>query len=661
MAAVRLDTFRGRVPRLDKRLLPKTSAQEADNVRLTSGRLDPVDDATEIATVRSGTVKSIFRMYSGSTDYWLNWLEDVDIVRGPIAGDTTFRSYFTSDSFEPRVTNLTLATGGTPYPNSWYVLGVTPPITKPNVTTAGGAAANVTRVYVYTFVTQWGEESAPSPAGDSDTAPSDATWTIGGMDVAPANSYSISAASWSGGVLTLTVNTVFGLRAGEYVTLSGLAPTSLNVSHKVKTASGTTVTIDLANNPGAITDQVGTATRDAPHNTMGMKKRIYRSVTSGSDATYYFVKEVDVATTSTTDDAATVGEALETADWLMPPVDLQGLRLLPSGALCGFTGNTLCMSVPSAPYAWPLEYQWSMDYSVVGIGVFGSSVAVCTAGVPYLAVGTEPESVTLQKLDQIWPCLAKRGIAEYEGGVVYPTTLGLARISSSGADLLTKDLYSQYEWKHLSPSAFVAAHYDGAYFTVCKPTGESYVLVVNPEYGVMVRNVQPDELYTDPGNGKLYAVYSGKIYELDSNTAIQTTMNWLSKEPLIEEPRNFGAAVVDADFGEVPDGVDSTNSSRQTANAAILTAGATTGVVNGAQVNNLAVNGSNLTDLIGDRYVGVTFYVDGTLWFSKRVTSTDPFRLPAGKKYTTLSVRLSANIPVRSIALADTMRELKKA
>ena len=40
----------------------------------------------------------MYRMYSASTDYWLAWPDDVDVVKGPIAGDASFKLYYTGDS-----------------------------------------------------------------------------------------------------------------------------------------------------------------------------------------------------------------------------------------------------------------------------------------------------------------------------------------------------------------------------------------------------------------------------------------------------------------------------------------------------------------------------------------------------------------------------------
>jgi hypothetical protein len=81
----------------------------------------------------------------------------VDAVKGPIAGDATFRTYYTGKN-EPRVTDLSHATSSAPFPGSCFVLGVFPPAHRADGRArhgVGGGAA-VSRAFVYTFVTPFG-------------------------------------------------------------------------------------------------------------------------------------------------------------------------------------------------------------------------------------------------------------------------------------------------------------------------------------------------------------------------------------------------------------------------------------------------------------------------------------------------------------------------
>lgn len=677
MSAVRLRGFLGEIPKVDRRLLGDTNAQLVYNAKLTSGRLDTLYyPATVTATVRTG-LKSIYRMYSGTVDYWLNWTSDVDVAKGPISGDTSFRIYFTSDAFEPRMTNLALATSAAPYPTAWYVLGVTPPTTACTVTAPGTGSGTESRAYVYTFVTQYGEESAPSPASAIVTATGTATgtWSISGMQTAPSNSYATTAVTWSGGYLTVTVASTFGLRAGEYLTLSALAPTVLNASYKVYDVPSSTTFRIAMSDPGTITDQIGVATRDAPHNTTGMTKRLYRSVTSGTDANYYFVKEFAVANTTASDDVgANIGEPIPTTGWAMPPVDLRGVRTLPSGALVGFRngGNEVCFSEPLSPYAWPTSYRLTTDYTIQAVGIFGTAVAVLTSGTPYIAQGIDPASMSMTRIDQNWPCLSKRGVVEAGDGVLWPCPQGLAFIGMGGVSLATLPFYTQREWTNEYPATFSAAYHDNRYYAAAvTPSNTGSVLIFDRagEATITHSDWLLAGMWADPQTGLLYVIHNNLIKKWDSDTSNRMPVTWKSKEFTVPVPINMGAARVEADFAssQAEAAAYVAAAAAQAAlNAANIAANTTYGSGNAKSVNTYSLNGSNIVpaSLVGDGTVrAVTFdlLVDNAVFFSKTVNLTGSFRLPAGLKYDKFALRVTTTVPVDSLLLGPTMDSLRTA
>lgn len=196
MSAFRITGFSGLVPRLARQLLGASQAQVATNCNLTSGDLRPRNGPLLVfAPVIANDIVSMFRMEKDGNEKWLAWDKDVDVARSPVAGNTSRRFYYTGDG-EPRASEYDMATAGTgPYPSGCYVLGVAQPLNPPVVMVAGGAGSTVTRSYVYTFVTQWGEESAPSPASAVTTGKDDDTWALSGMDTAPPNTGAITGAA----------------------------------------------------------------------------------------------------------------------------------------------------------------------------------------------------------------------------------------------------------------------------------------------------------------------------------------------------------------------------------------------------------------------------------------------------------------------------------
>lgn len=673
MPAQRFSVFWGESPKIAPRLLPEGAAQAAVNLRLTSGRIDPVFYPLEVNAVLRAGIKTIYRMYDHEGDYWLNWASDVDVVKGPIAGDTTFRTYFASDDFEPRVTNLSLVkSGGPPYPQLWYVLGVTPPKSAPTATATGGASTEESRAYVYTYVTAWGEESAPSPASVVVTGKIDATWTVTMPDLTPPNFCTISNAAWAGGFMTFTVDTTFGLRAGEWVVVSGLAPAAINSGYRIESVlDATSFRVEMAD-PGSITTPTGVATRVSPHNVTGMKKRLYRSVTSSTSTEYYFVKEVDVTTSSTNDDVgANIGEPLMTQEWDMPPTGLRGLRTLPNGSLVGFLKNQLCFSEPLAPYAWPESYRLTTDHDIVGIGVFGTSIAVITKGQPYIATGVDPLSMTMTKIDQHWPGVSKRGIASVTGGVVWPTTYGLAMLSDSGPALVTEQHYSRVEWMELEPKSFIGAFFDNRYYAGYQIDHERFGIFIFDGLNQTTyrASLLVEGMYSDYATGELYVIHEGKIKHWDANPYARLPFEWWSREMVVPPPVNLGAARVEADFSFSSKEIEEHNKAAEAqvlVNEGYISGGTTGGSLNGSSLHTYSMNGSAIVTVIflTDGTTGaVTFmlYVNGEFYSSKTVYSTTTFRLPAGRKYDVFSIRLLGNVPVNAVLIGDTPSSLREA
>jgi hypothetical protein len=115
------------------RALPPNAAQQATNARLLTGDLEAWRQfALEHALANTGPVLTIYDLNGA----WLAWGADVDVARGAIAGDTTFRVFLTGpDEYtEPRWTNYALATtGAEPYPAATNPLGVPAPDSTPTV------------------------------------------------------------------------------------------------------------------------------------------------------------------------------------------------------------------------------------------------------------------------------------------------------------------------------------------------------------------------------------------------------------------------------------------------------------------------------------------------------------------------------------------------
>src|SRR6478609_5764730 len=144
-------------------------------------------------------------------------------------------------------------------------------------------------------------------------------------------------------------------------------------------------------------DDVWTVTSiDQPVNAAGTTEidriRIYRTITAASGTTTFFlVKTLPVGTVSFVDDLSdaivSANVQIESTLWAPPPAGLQGVVAMPNGIFVGWKDSTLYFSENFRPHAWPAEYALTVQFPIVGLGVFGTTCVVCTTGYPASLTG----------------------------------------------------------------------------------------------------------------------------------------------------------------------------------------------------------------------------------------------------------------------------------
>lgn len=168
MPSITIKRFLGIAPKVASHLLDQSQAQTAENCKLWSESLRPLDGLANLeALTKTGAIQTIY-LYNDGAD-WLEWTQDVNVVPGPIAGDELEKIYFTGTDY-PRVTTNDVFNDGSPgtsIPPASYILGLPAPVGPPVATDTG--AGNITGssvTWVYTFVRKFSddtiEESAPS-------------------------------------------------------------------------------------------------------------------------------------------------------------------------------------------------------------------------------------------------------------------------------------------------------------------------------------------------------------------------------------------------------------------------------------------------------------------------------------------------------------------
>ncbi|HWL28379.1 MAG TPA: hypothetical protein VNQ97_05680 [Burkholderiaceae bacterium] len=155
MTTLRLTGFSGEVPRLIPRLLADGFAQAAYNTRLDDGGLTPVRLPRHVTHLPIEEYPENIGTIFAYGETWLAWEGLVHVLRGPVAQE---RLYIFGDG-KPKIR----------VEDDEYDLAILPPDTGLTATLEGSATSDLvsTRLYVYTLVSDMGEETEPSPVSNS--------------------------------------------------------------------------------------------------------------------------------------------------------------------------------------------------------------------------------------------------------------------------------------------------------------------------------------------------------------------------------------------------------------------------------------------------------------------------------------------------------------
>lgn len=479
MALISTRGFAGIAPAVSNEELPDNGAQVAENCRLEGGDIEAWNAPLQVHLLTSvQPVLSLYRFsinLASETQFWFQFTTDVDVIKGPVAGDTQERTYWTGDGSYPKKTDAAIATSATPYPSASFSLGVPAPTAAPTITITGSATnpndPADSAVWGYTFVTSWGEESAMSPLSTVGTWRPGQTPQLSALQVAPGGPYSITL------------------------------------------------------------------------------KRIYRSATGTSTTELQFVAEIPVANTTYNDTVATsnLGAVSQTRLWTAPPDGIKGLCVMANEICCAFIDNTVRMSVPGVPYAWPVAYAYTFDSPVVGIKPFGQSLLVCCKRGNFVLTGVDPAQMAQAEVKDIGSCLSKRSMVQMDEGVVFASSRGLEYIGAKGARLLTDGGFDERTWAAYAPATFTAAQLDNryiAFFDTGTKQG-SLVFTFGSNASVVETTQWASAVFQEKGTGKLYIVQSNvSIRKWDAGAAL--TWRWRSKLFRYATVLNFARAKVKA-------------------------------------------------------------------------------------------------------------------
>ena len=506
--------FNGIAPVVSSRLLADGVAQTAENVVLNSGRAVPLRTNSQVTTCFSSSVTalsndtrtSIWRYTPESTDYWLQWNEDVDVVYGPLPKDAYDRVYFTGQDY-PRVGSEASMISGATYPAASYKLGV-PVLAIPGNFALSRAANNLatetpnTVCYVFTYVTGFGEEGPPSVATDT-------------IDVTD-----------------------------------------------TQTDGSTNQTVTLSNLPAAPSPNTNFAT--------GHKMRIYRSNTGSNTTAFQFVGESTNFGGNFTDslDGDELGEVIPSTYWIGPPDDdnttypegqMKGLVAMPNGIFAGFAGRRLCFSEPYLPHAWPVSYRITTEDNIVALSMAGNTLLVATEGNPYVVGGVDPSSMQAVRLEAAQACVSKKSMVDMGDYAMYASPDGLVAVAGNQVELVTEQLIDPKDWlSTYNPTTIQGFLHEGTYVGFHSVgTNDRAGFMFDPRRGknafttlTVTSTTDPRGGYYDPQDGQLYLIdttaTNRKIQKFQGSNTL-STLKWKSKKFVTPSPTSMAWVSVTAE------------------------------------------------------------------------------------------------------------------
>lgn len=250
-----------------------------------------------------------------------------------------------------------------------------------------------------------------------------------------------------------------------------------------------------------------------------------------------------------------LGEVCPTVTWDEPPADFRGVVSMAGGIIVGYSGNTIIPSEPGVPYAYPTDYRRTTSHPIVGLCALDQLLVAGTHGPLKLLYGDNSASFTEIVHSSGQSVVSGRSMVAMSMGLVIAACPdGLIGIDTAGTvRLLTGptpegfELFTREDWQNLDPDQIFAAEWEGNYiFHV--PAGFCYVF--NPRTGKLTTLAATGSaFYSDKLTDTLYMANGTTLVALGSGTGRRTGL-WKSKRIVLPAYTGFSWLQVNADFAD---------------------------------------------------------------------------------------------------------------
>lgn len=272
---------------------------------------------------------------------------------------------------------------------------------------------------------------------------------------------------------------------------------------------------------------------------------------------FFYIGEVNVGTASFTDNRDFLGEELDSEDFSEPPANLQQLQYWQSGELAGLSGNQILFSIKHHPQAWPQRFRHRIHDYPKALMVGKSVGFVATDGKPAVIRPKECNMLGCHAVvehDDSHPIASVRSMVIHNEHAIWATQDGLLMISPNmGTTLLTREYFTQAQWRELAPETMIGEVHDGCYYGFTDRIGfrlripdltydkQSDIDLVTINLGTKVKSMYRSHL------DELYLLLDDGVYWWNEGDDY-LTLTWKSSDLDTTAWTAFSAYKVEGDF-----------------------------------------------------------------------------------------------------------------
>ncbi len=602
MALIGTRTFKGEIPRLRPHLIGDTNAQRAIDCDFANGSLKPLKGGFLLSNMANNPVRGI---YTEDGVNFYTWAAETYAFQSPVIDDVNLRVYYlTPSQGEFRVTTkLGMSPfGPSPAGGNTFLAGVPRPTVAPQLSVVDNRSIPGIPVMpdypLYSLVIEaWWED-----ATGRQYARSNFSW----VQIVELEEYTITKPikpikpsagntdvpdSYDPETLRLAIrlkltNTesdteiLAVLARGSTPGRSSALPGSLEVSVDEEDANTARIRLKWGISETRAYTYTYKNTWDeesapAPADTISLtyiqsvrvqatagvftnyrpfsKYQIYR--TFGASGSYLPIKMISPGPVFIDGYAKPDpdGEALQSTNWTPPPKGLQGIDLTANGWFVAFKGNTLYMSEPFRPHAWP--YNMTFPKNIRGVRVGQQSIVVTTAEGVHVVAGAHPSAAQSIRLSTPQAGIAARSMTNVDDAVAYASRDGFVMVSGTSASTeMSQQLFDRETWKRytgtqLSDASMRFAYHDGA-LVASTPTNitasgeiQGFLLRMDETAGSFTRtSARYDSTFYLPVADSLYYSSGAAVYQFRGGDP--GTFDWWSRDFIFPMQETFGAGYI---------------------------------------------------------------------------------------------------------------------